>query len=66
MEALLSRSLLRASLALATLSVGVTVFGSWAFAAGNRRLSDEDRGRELYDRHCLACHGGGARGDQRG
>jgi mono/diheme cytochrome c family protein len=34
-----------------------------ADAAGNRRPSDAERGRELYERHCQSCHGAGARGD---
>ncbi|MEO0600423.1 MAG: cytochrome c, partial [Myxococcota bacterium] len=25
--------------------------------------TDEARGKELYERHCFACHGAGARGD---
>jgi len=34
-----------------------------AFAAsGNRRPSDAERGQELYDRHCMACHGDDGRG----
>ncbi|MFK7926805.1 MAG: cytochrome c [Myxococcota bacterium] len=34
-----------------------------AFAAsGNRRPSDAERGEELYDRHCMACHGADGRG----
>ena len=34
-----------------------------ASAAKNRRPSDAERGKELYERHCVACHGPGARGD---
>jgi len=34
-----------------------------AGAASPRRPSDAERGRELYDRLCLSCHGAAARGD---
>lgn len=29
----------------------------------SKRPTDAERGEELYERHCLACHGAGARGD---
>ncbi|MEN0068072.1 MAG: cytochrome c [Myxococcota bacterium] len=29
----------------------------------SKRPTDEERGKELYERHCHACHGAGARGD---
>ena len=28
-----------------------------------KRLSDADRGKELYNRHCVACHGSSGGGD---
>ncbi|MEQ1564827.1 MAG: cytochrome c [Myxococcota bacterium] len=28
-----------------------------------KRPTDEQRGKELYDRHCVACHGAEAKGD---
>lgn len=31
-------------------------------AQPTKRPTDEDRGRELYERHCNACHGPDARG----
>ena len=40
--------------------------GAIAVAAGtnnNKRPSDDERGRELYLRHCLMCHGAAGRGD---
>lgn len=40
------------------------LLGSAALAAdGGKRPTDEVRGKELYDRHCLACHGATAAGD---
>jgi len=33
----------------------------WA-AQPTKRPTDEERGRELYERHCTACHGADARG----
>ena len=35
--------------------------GAWA-GMPTKRPTDEERGKELYDRHCLACHGSDARG----
>jgi mono/diheme cytochrome c family protein len=35
--------------------------GAWA-GLPTKRPTDEERGKELYDRHCLACHGADARG----
>lgn len=29
----------------------------------SKRPSDEERGEELYERHCLSCHGASAAGD---
>jgi len=29
----------------------------------SKRPSHEERGKELYERHCFACHGAGSRGD---
>lgn len=29
----------------------------------SKRPTEEARGEELYERHCFACHGAGARGD---
>lgn len=33
------------------------------WAQDKKRPTDEQRGKELYDRHCLACHGATNRGD---
>lgn len=33
-----------------------------ALAADQKRPTDEQRGKELYDRHCAACHGVSAEG----
>lgn len=46
----------------AVVVLGVAAAGT-ALAAGNRRPSDAERGKELYERHCQSCHGPGARGD---
>ena len=44
------------------LTVGLT----WSQAASGeqptKRPTDEERGKELYERHCDSCHGGWARG----
>lgn len=34
-----------------------------SLAWAGRRPSDAERGRELWERHCMACHGTHARGD---
>ncbi len=44
-------------LLMALVSVGV------AGKQPSKRPTDEARGKELYERHCYACHGAGARGD---
>lgn len=52
---------MRTSLSLSI--IGLLIFGLPAFAAGKKRPSDEERGQELYDRHCLSCHGAKAAGN---
>jgi mono/diheme cytochrome c family protein len=42
---------------------GLALATAAAAAQPTRKPSDADRGRDLYQRHCLACHGAGARGD---
>jgi mono/diheme cytochrome c family protein len=32
-------------------------------AKPSKRLSDDARGQELYERHCIQCHGAGGAGD---
>lgn len=32
-------------------------------ARADKRMSDEDRGKQLYERHCIQCHGELAAGD---
>lgn len=49
------------------LSVGLLVgalatVATVAGAADQKRPTDEQRGKELYDRHCAACHGVSAEG----
>jgi mono/diheme cytochrome c family protein len=40
------------------------VMASLAWAGRpTKRLSDDDRGKLLYDRHCVQCHGATAAGD---
>lgn len=46
-----------------TLGIAVLVALSPALAASNRRPSDAERGQEIYERSCLACHGEFGRGD---
>ena len=40
-----------------------TIGASALAAQPTKRPSDADRGRDLYNRHCVQCHGVGARGD---
>lgn len=42
---------------------GLVLVGTAVAARPSKRLSDDDRGRELYDRHCVACHGVAVAGD---
>ena len=38
--------------------------GGWAVAGkSSKRLSDDERGKELYERHCIQCHGAETAGD---
>lgn len=37
-------------------------WATFAWAADQKRPTDEQRGKELYDRHCAACHGVSAEG----
>ncbi|MBA2321678.1 MAG: cytochrome c [Deltaproteobacteria bacterium] len=48
---------------LAPIVLALVLAGFASAAQPARRPSDADRGRDLYQRHCLACHGAGARGD---
>lgn len=48
---------------LAPIVLALVLAGLASAAQPARRQSDADRGRDLYQRHCLACHGAGARGD---
>jgi mono/diheme cytochrome c family protein len=43
--------------------LALLVGGAALAAQPTRKPSDADRGRDLYQRHCFACHGAGARGD---
>jgi mono/diheme cytochrome c family protein len=43
--------------------VAVTLLAGVAWAADPKRPTDEQRGKELYERHCVACHGASAAGD---
>lgn len=54
----------RLSLIWLPLAVGLVLVGS-STAAGRptKRLSDEAKGLQLYDRHCVQCHGDHAAGD---
>lgn len=54
-----SRFLLACCFVLFSTVVGATTAGA---AQPTKRPTDEDRGRELYERHCNACHGPDARG----
>lgn len=48
---------------LPVLAAGVLVAGSGvAREVKTERPTDEERGRELYDRHCESCHGAWAKG----
>jgi mono/diheme cytochrome c family protein len=48
----------------ASVLLGLLLLAAAAWAGKpNKRESDEERGRTLYDRHCLACHGASAAGD---
>lgn len=58
------RAALLTILALAVCALSALADGSSALAAQpNKRASDADRGRELYNRHCVQCHGVAAKGD---
>jgi mono/diheme cytochrome c family protein len=47
-----------------TLTAWLLVASAAAVAAeGPKRPTDEQRGKELYERHCVACHGATAAGD---
>lgn len=35
----------------------------WSIALAEPRPTDEERGLELYERHCIQCHGATAAGD---
>ena len=43
--------------------LGLVLVGSAVAGRPSKRPSDDDRGRELYDRHCVACHGVAVAGD---
>ena len=57
------RSLVWTSLVL--LLVGSTAVGATPTKKKkkNARPTDAERGKELYERHCVMCHGDGAKGD---
>ena len=57
------RRILRWGLVAVPLVVGLLVAGLATGAKSSKRPSDEVRGRELYDRHCVQCHGANAKGD---
>lgn len=58
------RAALMTLLALALGTLLALADGSSAVAAQpTKRPTDADRGRELYNRHCVQCHGVAARGD---
>lgn len=42
---------------------GVVIAGIALAGRPTKRLSDDDRGKQLYDRHCVQCHGPNAAGD---
>jgi mono/diheme cytochrome c family protein len=44
-------------------AIALALPGSVGVAASPKRPSDAERGRELYERMCVSCHGSGARGD---
>lgn len=44
-------------------TVGIAVGGVAMAARPTKRLSDEERGAQLYERHCVQCHGTTAAGD---
>jgi len=46
------------------LGVGLLVAGlAWAAKPAVKKPTDEKRGQELYERHCIQCHGAQAAGD---
>lgn len=44
-------------------AAGLLVAGLALGAKPSKRLSDDQRGELLYDRHCVQCHGPGGAGD---
>jgi len=52
----------RSTIAIAGLSAILAVSAVAPAAQPNKRPTDEVRGKELYDRHCEACHGAYAKG----
>lgn len=42
---------------------GVVIAGIAYAGRPTKRLSDDDRGKQLYDRHCVQCHGAKGAGD---
>lgn len=47
-----------------TISLALLMLSGLALAADSqKRPTDEQRGKELYERHCVSCHGAQARGD---